>query len=113
MSSAEVAAIQVFDGTFELMRLDAPFLSGMHPDRISALDRAQLESAMAYLLPDVPVEDGVKRVLGGAVIVGLDDWLSAKRSVLPGGNVRAVFKCSFVWVGLPLLGSILATQRLG
>jgi hypothetical protein len=112
MPLAEVAAIQIFNGHFELMRLDAPLLAGMHPDRISAIDQTQLERAVGYLLPDVPLEDGLKRVLGGAVVVRLDNWLTAKQLVASGGVIGAIVRASFIWIGLPLLGSTFAAERL-
>jgi hypothetical protein len=81
MPTLEVAAIQIYDGHFELLCLDVPLIVGTRPDRISAMDKPQLEKAIAYLLPGTASEDGLKRVLGGAIVVGLDNWLAAKQSL--------------------------------
>ena len=80
MSTLEVAAIQIFDGRFELLCLDDPPTSGMRSDCISGMDRPQLEQVIAILLPDTALEDGLNRALGGAITVHLDNWLHAKRN---------------------------------
>jgi len=81
MSKVEIAGIKIHDGRYELLRLDIPPISGASADRIGDIDRSQLEKAVAHLLPEKPLEDGLKRILGGAVVVGLESWLRAKRSV--------------------------------
>ncbi|SEB53092.1 hypothetical protein [Terriglobus roseus] len=80
MPTLEVAAIQIYDGHFELLCLDIPQIVGTRPDRITAMDKPQLEKVIACLLPDTALEDGLKRVLGGAIVVSQDSWLAAKRS---------------------------------
>ena len=81
MSTVEVAAIQIYDGHFELLRLDIPLIAGTNPDRIGAMDKSQLDMAIACLLPGTALDVGLKRVLSGAIVVRLDSWLDAKRSL--------------------------------
>lgn len=81
-SQIEVAAIQTFNGRFELLSLSAPAITGMPAGRISSLDWEQLAEAVALLLPDTSVEDGVRQALGGMMIVPFERWLEVKRNHL-------------------------------
>jgi hypothetical protein len=72
MTKMEVAAIQLHDGSFELLCLDIPLIPGTHPERISAMDRAQLARSVAALLPNVALEVALSRALGGVIAVDHD-----------------------------------------
>jgi hypothetical protein len=79
MLSVEIAAVKIGDGSFELMRLDDAVNTTMSIDRLEARDKAQLESAIRSLLPEMELSEAMRRVFAGAVAVPLDSWLSVKQ----------------------------------
>ena len=50
--------------------------------RIGSFDSEQLAEAMAILLPEVNVEDGLKQAFGGMITVEFERWLEVKRNIL-------------------------------
>jgi hypothetical protein len=79
MNTVEVAAVMIGDGSYELMRLDDSVNSTMLIDRVEAKSRLQLETAIRLLLPDMEVDEGLRRVFAGAVSVSLEQWMTVKR----------------------------------
>lgn len=78
MRAVEIAAVQIFDGRYELLRVDLPEAAGELSDRISSLDRVQFEVAARHLLPALEANQGTRKLLSGAVVVRLKDWRALK-----------------------------------
>lgn len=81
-SQIELAAVRTFDGHFELFSLSAPAVTGMPFMRIGSLTWERLAEAIAILLPDMNLEDGLRQALGGIMLVPFERWLEVKRDRL-------------------------------